>query len=476
MNTKHMRYAILPADLLWMLGALALGIDARYSSGSGPLQFTAHLQPYAYVLFAAVAAWTFLYFRMALDGFQGGWRPFAMLSQIIVAVSLWMTLLLALSFLARHYYSRLVLLYFALFYFLGLVGLRLILHLLVTSRLGNPVEDRTVILGDGPVASELAAKIAAHPELPFHIVGFLFPAESDAFREFTQSADASAPASFQTLQVRDVLVAQKIRKLIIAMPEPQGAEIRKLISECRRSSIRVHLVPPRYDLYLTKVELLDIDGLPLLSLDPRNPLAAGMALKRVMDVLVGSLILILVSPILALGALAVYVDKGRALRTEARCGQGGIIFAMYRLNVDRRAARLRPYERILLRWSVTELPQLWNVLKGQMSLVGPRPETPERVQSYSDWQQQRLKVPAGVTGLAQVHGLREQHSSEDKAHYDLQYIFHWHPLLDLSLMVQTVWTLLFRGLTQDRAAPQSAKAPPSANDMVVSEVADVNRS
>jgi len=229
-------------------------------------------------------------------------------------------------------------------------------------------------------------------------------------------------------------------------------------------------------LYLTKAELLDIDGLPLLSLDPRNPLAAGMALKRVMDVLVGSLILILVSPILALGALVVYVDKSRAVRTEARCGRGGIVFAMYRLNVDRRAARLRPYERILLRWSVTELPQLWNVLKGEMSLVGPRPETPERVQSYSDWQQQRLKVPAGVTGLAQVHGLREQHSSEDKAHYDLQYIFHWHPLLDLSLMVQTLWTLLFRGLTQDRAAPQSAKAPPSANDMVVSEVADVNRS
>jgi lipopolysaccharide/colanic/teichoic acid biosynthesis glycosyltransferase len=79
-----------------------------------------------------------------------------------------------------------------------------------------------------------------------------------------------------------------------------------------------------------------------------------------------------------------------------------------------------------------------------MSLVGPRPESPERVRHYSDWQRQRLSVTPGLTGLAQVHGLREQHSSEEKARFDLEYIFHWSVFLDFSLILQTGWTLVVR--------------------------------
>jgi lipopolysaccharide/colanic/teichoic acid biosynthesis glycosyltransferase len=236
----------------------------------------------------------------------------------------------------------------------------------------------------------------------------------------------------------------------------------------------VLLVPQWYDLYLSKAELLEIDGLPLLSLQERTPLAISFALKRIMDLAVGLGILLLVSPILVAAAIIVFSKKGRAFRTELRCGKAGIPFRMFRLNVDRHAIHPERYEKMLVRWSVTELPQLWNVLKGDMSLVGPRPEPPERVKNYSDWQRQRLKVTAGVTGLAQVHGLRDQHSSEEKAHFDLQYIFNWHPLLDLSLMLQTVWTVLFRGLSQDPALAQNVN-PVSSNDFVSREVADVNR-
>jgi len=476
MRIKNLRYWILIADLLWMLGALALGVYVRYAVTKEPLDFTARFQQHSLMILAATVAWTFLYFRMTLDGFKGGWRLFAMLSQIIVAVSLLMIVLLALSFLAQHYYSRLVLLFFAIFFFLGLVGSRCLARFLVTSRLRNLAEDRCVILGHGPIARELAGKIAAHLELPFQIVGFLFPGEVEPFNGFTSSFGTPAFTSVKTLQVLDLLVKQKVRKLIIAMPESHGAEIWKLISGCRMAAIQVHLVPEWYDLYLSKAELLEIDGLPLLSLQERNLLAISLALKRTMDVVVGLGILFLVSPILAPAAFLVYRRKGKAFQTELRCGKDGIPFRMCRLNVDRRASRPERYERLLVRWSVTELPQLWNVLRGDMSLVGPRPEAPERVKYYSEWQRQRLKVHAGVTGLAQVHGLRDQHSSEDKAHFDLQYIFNWHPLLDLSLMLQTVWTLLFRGLSQEPAPPQAAKALDSATDMVGSEVADVNRS
>ena len=84
-----------------------------------------------------------------------------------------------------------------------------------------------------------------------------------------------------------------------------------------------------------------------------------------------------------------------------------------------------------------------------MSLVGPRPEPPERVKHYSMWQQQRLSVTPGLTGLAQVNGLREQHSSEEKARFDLQYIFHWSLFLDISLLLQTAWTFLVRLIGED---------------------------
>jgi len=131
------------------------------------------------------------------------------------------------------------------------------------------------------------------------------------------------------------------------------------------------------------------------------------------------------------------------------------------------------FERMLWQFSVSELPQFWNVLRGDMSLVGPRPEGPERANYYSAWQQQRLSVKPGMTGLAQVHGLREQHTSEDKTRHDLQYMLRPSLLKDLSLLIETMWTLTFRliglprrtlndgGATAAGTVPQSILYSPS---------------
>jgi lipopolysaccharide/colanic/teichoic acid biosynthesis glycosyltransferase len=137
---------------------------------------------------------------------------------------------------------------------------------------------------------------------------------------------------------------------------------------------------------------------------------------------------------------------------------------------------LSRFEELLLKFSLTELPQIWNVLRGEMSLVGPRPESPERVKHYSDWQRQRLSVKPGLTGLAQVHGLREQHSSEEKARFDLQYIFHWSLFLDFSLVLQTAWTLFVRLLKSPyfKSAPMTSEAKPI--ERAAGEVLHVDRS
>jgi lipopolysaccharide/colanic/teichoic acid biosynthesis glycosyltransferase len=158
-------------------------------------------------------------------------------------------------------------------------------------------------------------------------------------------------------------------------------------------------------------------------------------------------------------AASLFVRRGEAFKSEERCGKNGKPFRMYRFNIDREHAdRLLGLERLFAQLSLTELPQLWNVLAGDMSLVGPRPESPDRVRHYSDWQRQRLTICPGLTGLAQVYGLRDQHSSEEKARFDIQYIYDWSPLLDLSLLLQTAWTVAVRLLHSDRA---SSENPPS---------------
>src|ERR1700730_15081035 len=477
MKIQDICYGVLTADLLWVLGALGLAIGVRYAGRDSSIDFVSHFQTYSLMVMAAVVVWTLLYFEMNLDGFKGGWHFPAILSKLIVAVSLLIVILLSLAFLTKHFYSRLVLFYFAIFFPVGLVGVRCLARFLVTSEARNAANHRCVIMGHGPIARELASKITSHPEIPFQVVGFLFPGESEPSNGFASSL-GPAFASVKTLQVLELLAKQQVQKLIIAMPQPDSAEVRKLIAECRKAAVQVYLVPPLYDLYLSKVELHEIDGLPLLSLQERIPPVGSSMLKRAMDFGLSLGILLLVSPVLGLAAFVVYIRKGRAFRTEIRCGKDGIPFRMHRLNLERHTTGPEPgrYARLFVRWSLTELPQLWNVLRGDMSLVGPRPESPERVKNYSEWQRQRLKVQAGVTGLAQVHGLREPHSSEDKARFDLQYISNSSPFLDLSLILQTVWTVLFRGLSQEPALTQATNIRNGAAEYVTREVVDVNRS
>jgi putative colanic acid biosynthesis UDP-glucose lipid carrier transferase len=219
-------------------------------------------------------------------------------------------------------------------------------------------------------------------------------------------------------------------------------------------------VPHWYQLYVSDANMVEIDGVPLISLEERNVWAGALALKGILDTVGASILLVLTFPLLLAAALKVRSKNRNAFCKDIRCGRGGSLFPMYRLNISRDYRELAGFERFLAKFSLTELPQFWNVLAGQMSIVGPRPESPERVKHYSDWQRQRLSVEPGLTGLAQVQGLRERHSSEEKARFDLQYIFHWSLFLDLSLIVQTVWTLALR-LVKTEFAPPPSEGPPA---------------
>jgi lipopolysaccharide/colanic/teichoic acid biosynthesis glycosyltransferase len=202
--------------------------------------------------------------------------------------------------------------------------------------------------------------------------------------------------------------------------------------------------------------LLDLDGLPLLQLNDPSPPQLFLRCKRFLDVTAGTVLSVLGLPFVLPAAAVLRFTRGKAFCWDVRTGQHGQPFSMLRLNVERRARNATQFERLLEELSITELPQLWNVIRGEMSLVGPRPESPTKAKRYTEWQQRRLSVKPGMTGLAQVHDLRDESSSEDKTRFDLQYLLYPSLLADVSLLLQTVWTLARRagsmhlGMSRDR--------------------------
>ncbi len=437
MRTQRLRYLILSADLIWAVAAMGLAYCLRYG-GSGQDSDRIPILLFTPPLLLTLFMWSLLSLWLHLDGFRGGWRVPAVLSELFPAVLGLMAMIFAVGYVAQFYTSRLALGYFGVLLFVGFVVIRFTFRSFLASRYRIGAVRRTVIVGDGPLAQEMAVTVERHPEFLCEIVGFLCPAEN--------APDVSSPpagadrVSLQTVGIVDLLQSRRVDEIILTVPQTGHPEILDLAARCRKAGLAVSLVPQPYELYLSKPELVDLDGLPLLQWQgataPVDP-----PWKRVLDLAITTCMLPFAIAALAPAALLLKLRKGKSFRRELRCGQHGKTFSMYRLNSDRHTTGLPFHEFLMQRCSLTELPQIFNVLAGQMSLVGPRPEGPERARHYSEWQRQRLSVKPGMTGLAQVHGLRDQHSSEDKTKYDLQYMLHTSLFQDISLLLQTAWTV-----------------------------------
>jgi len=436
---------ILLSDLVWCaiawLGAGVLRYGASWASSERSAAYA--LLPF---LALTVLFWTLLSSWMKLDCFRGGWHFPAVVSRVFLALLCLMCVLLAAGYVAREYVSRLVLSYFVLLLFVGLLGIRYAARHLLLARYRAGKVRRVVIVGADRIAREVALKIQRHPEMACDVVGFLCPEDEGILG----SEDSASGVTVPTLGVVDLLASQHISDVILALSRPSVPEVLNLLGCCRERGISVSFVPQPYELYLSRPALLDLDGIPILEL--REVFASDLFFqcKRFMDIVLGLVLSGLAVTILLPAVIGLRWTKGKAFRWEKRCGRHSKSFSMLRLNVDRHSHTLPKFERLLENMSLTELPQLWNVLRGEMSLVGPRPESSERVQHYSDWQQRRLSIKPGMTGLAQVHGLRDQNSSEEKARFDLQYIMNPSAIADISILLQTFWTLAIRLLKYPR--------------------------
>lgn len=467
---RALYYLILASDLAWILASLSLAGVLPGNASSQQQTFWALLHDPSFVVMAA--AWMMLYFRKDLAGFRQGWHPPTVIAHVVVAVG-YLLIVFATSsvVLSQHRpYDSCLLLAFLLV--TGLVAIRYVVHVIIRSRLHKHSNRRVIIVGSGRMVPELIKKIARHPELCMEVVGVLFPCNVDGSQEhFSLGSDT---LTLRTLGILEQLKSADADELILIEPIPPGSETEQLLASCREAGLQVRVVPQQYELYLSKARLMEIEDVPLLSLEEHALSASSIQIKTVLDIVGATLLLLLATPLLLVAAVFLRCGKGQAFRKELRCGQDGKPFWMFRLNVQRGGSHLEGFERLLLQFSLTELPQLFNVLKGEMSLVGPRPEAIERVKHYSMWQRQRLNVKPGLTGLAQVHGFREQHSSEEKAHFDLQYIFHWSLFLDICLTVQTAWTLLQRIVLEHRIVLPSLLNPMSGINLELGSICDAD--
>ncbi|MHB0970328.1 MAG: undecaprenyl-phosphate glucose phosphotransferase [Thermoanaerobaculia bacterium] len=313
-------------------------------------------------------------------------------------------------------------------------------------RAGRNLE-RVLVAGSGELAEAVAYRIRDHRELGFDVVGSI-------------SEDGAPVDDLEPLgrfEEADQIVAKhQIDHVFVAVPHTATAAMMSLLDRLTRECASIHVVPDLLQFMALRSRVEDLDGLPTINLSETPLDGWNRIVKRVLDLTLASLALILFSPVMAIVALLVYLeDRGPVFYRQTRMGLDGVPFAMLKFRsmtphaetesgavwAHKDDPRRTKIGRWIRAWSLDELPQLWNVIRGEMSLVGPRPERPEFVEQFrTEYPHYMLrhKVRAGITGWAQVNGWRGNTSIRSRIEHDLYYIENWSLLLDLKILLMTV--------------------------------------
>jgi exopolysaccharide biosynthesis polyprenyl glycosylphosphotransferase len=311
-----------------------------------------------------------------------------------------------------------------------------------------------LIVGTGPVGNALAWRLLDHPEYGLTPVGFLDGAPP------VRPERLPAPMLGDIADLPRAIVERHVRHVFVAFTWTHDADLVDVLRACDRLDCEVYVVPRLFELGLDTAHSVDhLWGVPLLRLRRAPFRSRAWTVKRILDITVAATALLLLSPLLLAIALGLRVSVGPgAVFRQTRVGLDGQPFQILKF----RTLKPRPdgaptgwsaadenamsaLSRFLRRSSLDELPQLWNVLRGQMSLVGPRPEMPSYVSQFVRSHRgydARLRVPAGITGWAQIHDLRGATSLEDRVRFDNFYIEHWSLWRDINIGIRTVASML----------------------------------
>jgi len=373
---------------------------------------------------------------------------------ITKACSLATLVVVALSFFLRQYeYSRLV---FILFWGLSIVlvtlsrwSFRELFRYL--RRRGYNIR-YALIVGAGELGQELAARLHRHRELGIKVIGYLTRKHEKVGQDLR---GIRVLGTYEELPA--VLMSRSIDQVFLALPHEAYAEAPKILRFLQDQTVDVRIVPDLLQFMTIRGQAELFDGLPVVTLQATPLYGWNRVAKRATDILFSFFILLLVSPVMAsIAALIKLTSAGPVLYRQKRTGYDGRVFEMLKFRTMRMNAedqtgavwakpddpRRTPLGSFLRRSSLDELPQFWNVLRGEMSIVGPRPERPEFVEKFRDTIPKymlRHKIKAGITGWAQVNGWRGNTSLDQRIRCDLEYIEKWSLWFDLKIMWFTIW-------------------------------------
>ncbi len=345
-----------------------------------------------------------------------------------------------------------------------LVAEKILLRVLARYVRSKGLNYRTVlIVGTGRRALDVAKMIVNHKYWGYKILGFV----SDGHRLSNGWARYRIFGAVPDLKkILEQGHAEPIDEIVFAVTRKKLDEMKQIFLMCEELGIRTRVAMNIFQNRVARLEVEEIEGIPFLTFTTTPSDETELAFKRALDVAVSMLILVLTAPVLLIAALAIRLGSpGSILFKQERIGLNGRIFTLYKFRTmiedahERRGEvthlnemtgpvfkakddpRVTAVGRWMRRFSLDEIPQLWNVLKGDMSLVGPRPPIPEEVASYHRWHRRRLSMKPGLTCLWQISG-RNQIDFDRWMQMDLQYIDNWSPSLDLKILLRTIPAVL----------------------------------
>ncbi|WP_310529337.1 sugar transferase [Nocardioides sp.] len=448
------------ADLLMIVVAAVLAIRFRvslslFTSASDLLENTTAAAGFLVVAWLLVLITFGAYDR---DLFGAGTEEF----RLVVNGSLVTAALVGVcAFLLKFPLSRA---FFVLLFALGvpllLVGRVFCRRIVQRLRVRGMLNQRVILIGTPGYISEIYAVLRREPWLGFHVIGCLVPPDYAGMVE----TSSGIPVLGLTDSVREAVDTFDADIVFFAGGAVSSStELRRLAWELEdHSRVQIIVAPNVTDVSSERVRIRPVAGLPLMHLGRPRSQAATNSAKRIFDLLGASTVLVLAGPtLLLLMAWIRLSDPGPAIFRQERVGREGTVFSCLKLRSmvvnaddlqpeaaeghvlfkDQRDPRVTRPGRLIRRFSLDELPQLWNVIRGDMSLVGPRPPLPQEVARYEDDMLRRLNVLPGMTGLWQVSG-RSDLSWEDTVRLDLYYVDNWSMVQDLSILARTVTAVL----------------------------------
>jgi Undecaprenyl-phosphate glucose phosphotransferase len=449
----------------WLLKALLVVMDAslaglafflayqwRLRTENPPAVNILPFRAYVGMMFIHVGAMLFAFLLARLYHLKRGASRLDILTSLVAATSIGIVFTSAVtSVLYKNEldYPRLMLVFSWILTVL-LVGIGRLIHDWLEGRLrarGVTVYN-TLLVGTGEVGRMILNKIRQSPTLGYKLLGFVdeAPAQSEIMGVPVLGAPRDLPRLIDELAVDQV---------IIGMPDRSHQEILEIIAQCQRGKVDIKVFPDVFQIIASELSIGDLNGLPLLTVRDVALRGWKLTLKRVMDVVGSAVALILLSPLMLLVALLVRLGSpGPVFYVQERVGLDGKPFQVLKFRTmrqdaesdgpgwtvenDPRRTRLGAF---LRRHSIDEFPQFINVLIGEMSLVGPRPERPVYVEQFRQVvprYMERHREKAGVTGWAQVNGLRGDTSIIERTKYDLWYIENWSIWLDIKIIIRTL--------------------------------------